>query len=46
MLKAIGTAARREMEALLGRRVYLDLWVTVTPAWREKLAAIRQFYPD
>ncbi|MDR7482958.1 MAG: GTPase Era [Armatimonadota bacterium] len=44
-LKAIGTAARREIETLLGRPVYLDLWVTVTPGWREKLAFIRGFYP-
>jgi GTP-binding protein Era len=46
MLRAIGTAARREVEALLGRRCYLDLWVTVTPDWREKPALIRSFYPE
>jgi GTP-binding protein Era len=46
MLKAIGSAARREIEALLGRKVYLDLWVAVTPGWRENLAAIRGFYPE
>jgi len=35
-LKAIGQAARSEIEALLGRRVYLDLWVKVWPNWRRR----------
>ncbi len=34
MLKAIGQGARREIESLLGVRVYLDLWVKVRPRWR------------
>jgi GTPase len=38
MLKKIGTAARQEIERLLGIRVYLDLHVRVQPAWREKAA--------
>ena len=38
MLKKIGTLARQEMEALLGRRIYLDLHVRVQPGWREKAA--------
>jgi GTP-binding protein Era len=33
-IKAIGIAARRRIEALLGRRVRLELWVTVWPKWR------------
>ncbi|HEV8340056.1 MAG TPA: GTPase Era [bacterium] len=45
-LRAIGAAARAGAEALLGRKVYLDLWVTVTPDWREKPALIRGFYPE
>jgi GTP-binding protein Era len=35
MLKGIGTAARTEIEKLLGRRVYLDLHVKVRSGWRE-----------
>ena len=35
MLKQIGTAARGEMESLLGRRFYLNLHVKVRPKWRE-----------
>jgi GTP-binding protein Era len=34
MVKAIGTAARREIEATLGRRVHLDLRVRVRRGWR------------
>jgi GTP-binding protein Era len=35
MIKSIGTAARRELERFLGRRVYLDLRVKVKSDWRE-----------
>ncbi len=38
MLKNIGTLARREMERLFGRHVYLDLHIKVQPRWREKPA--------
>jgi GTP-binding protein Era len=34
-LKAIGTSARKEIESLLGTRVYLELHVIVEPGWRE-----------
>jgi GTP-binding protein Era len=34
-LKAIGTGARKEIESLLGTRVYLELHVIVEPGWRE-----------
>lgn len=34
-LKEIGTAARRQIESLLGTRVYLELHVIVEPNWRE-----------
>lgn len=35
LLKQIGTAARRDMEQLLGARIYLQLLVKVRPGWRE-----------
>ena len=38
MLKKIGTAARQEMERLLGVKIYLSLHVRVHPGWREKPA--------
>jgi GTP-binding protein Era len=34
-LKDIGTGARRQIESLLGTRVYLELHVVVEPGWRE-----------
>jgi GTP-binding protein Era len=36
MLKAVGTAAREQIEDLLGRRVFLDLRVKVRSDWREE----------
>lgn len=41
MLKKIGTLAREELEFLLGKRIYLDLWVKALPNWREKESHIR-----
>lgn len=41
MLKQIGQAARQEIEALLGKRVYLDLWVKVRKNWRKDRQALR-----
>jgi GTP-binding protein Era len=40
MVKAIGTAARREIEALLDRRVHLDLHVRVRRGWRRDEALL------
>ncbi len=34
-LKAIGTAARLDLERLLGVKVFLEVWVKVRKAWRE-----------
>jgi len=34
MLKAVGTAARLELEGLIGTKVYLELWVKVKKDWR------------
>jgi len=34
LLKAIGEAARKDMEALLGSRIFLQLWVKVKKDWR------------
>jgi GTP-binding protein Era len=40
MVRAIGTAARREIEAALGRRVHLDLSVRVRKGWRRDEALL------
>jgi GTP-binding protein Era len=34
MIRAVGTAARRELERELGTRVHLDLSVRVRRGWR------------
>ena len=41
-VKEIGQAARKQLEALLGRRVYLDLEVRVYPDWRKDPEALRE----
>lgn len=46
MLKRIGQAARPGIESLLGQRVYLDLWVNVTPRWYEREELLARLYPD
>jgi len=43
MLKRIGTAARRELEAFFGIKVYLALTVRVRPQWRKDDRALREF---
>lgn len=41
-LKRIGESARREIEALVGCKVYLRLWVKVKKAWRKDQEALKQ----
>jgi len=43
MLKEIGSRARRDIEALLGSGVYLDLWVKVQKGWRDKAFYLRDY---
>jgi GTP-binding protein Era len=42
MLKKIGTLAREELEFLLGKKIYLDLWVKALKDWRDKEVHIRR----
>jgi GTPase len=42
MLKKIGTEARKELEELLGTKVYLGLFVKVVPNWRESPQRVRE----
>jgi GTP-binding protein Era len=41
-LKEIGRLAREEVEALLGTKVFLELWVKVEKNWREDPQALRR----
>jgi GTPase len=42
-LKEIGSQARRDIEELLGCRVYLELWVRVQKDWTKKDHDLREF---
>ena len=42
-LKGIGKSARLEIEALLGTKVYLELWVKVKENWRDSDFAVSHF---
>ena len=43
MLKKIGTRARRDIEPILGGRVFLDLRVKVEPRWQQDERALDRF---
>lgn len=42
MLKEIGTAARLQIEQMLGTKVFLELFVKVSPNWRESRAFVEE----
>src|SRR3712207_464991 len=49
MLKEIGSEARKEIESLLERKIYLTLWVKVKDDWRKKKPFLKElgyFYED
>ena len=41
-LKSIGTEARKEIEAILNTRVYLELWVKVSRDWKDSPLKLRE----
>ncbi|GAB3050881.1 GTPase Era [Virgibacillus ainsalahensis] len=43
MLKNIGKNARKDIEALLGSKVYLELWVKVKKDWRNKQSQLNEY---
>jgi GTP-binding protein Era len=42
-IRAIGSRARASVEVLLGRQVFLELWVKVTPDWTRSPQALARF---
>jgi GTP-binding protein Era len=42
MLKSIGQAARKDIESLLGTKVFLELFVKVKKDWREKPGILKE----
>lgn len=43
MIKKIGSLARRDIEKLLGDKIYLELWVKVQRDWRDKPSRLEDF---
>ncbi|KRN75161.1 era protein [Weissella kandleri] len=43
MIKEIGTRARRDIERLLGDKVFLETWVKVEERWRDKPQALQSY---
>jgi len=41
-MKEIGTAARKELEEILGAKIFLELHVKVQPNWRQNRAMVKQ----
>lgn len=42
-LKRVGTEARKDLEAFLGKKVFLEIFVKVAEDWRDNDRALRQF---
>lgn len=43
MLKQIGTEARKDIENLLGSKVFMELWVKVQKDWRNRASQLREY---
>ena len=42
-IKKIGTEARKDIEAFIGQKVFLELFVKVKPKWRENEMQLKEF---
>lgn len=42
-IKEVGIRARKELEELLGKKVYLDLFVKTIPKWRDREKYLQEF---
>jgi GTPase len=43
MIKKLGTDARKDIEAFLGRKVFLELFVKVRPKWRDNETQLKEY---
>ncbi|RJP20582.1 MAG: GTPase Era [Candidatus Omnitrophota bacterium] len=43
MIKQIGTEARKDVEKMLEGKVFLELWVKVSPKWRKNRERLKEF---
>jgi GTP-binding protein Era len=42
-IKEVGIKSRKELEELLGKKVYLDLFVKTIPKWRDREKYLQEF---
>jgi GTP-binding protein Era len=45
-IKELGTAARKDIEAFIGRKVFLELFVKVRPKWRDNDLLLKEYGYD
>ena len=45
-LKGVGKASREDIEALLGTKVFLELWVKVKEGWRDNSSLLKNYGYD
>lgn len=43
MLKKVGSLARTDIEKMLGKKVYLEMWVKIKPDWRNSDYLVKNF---
>jgi GTP-binding protein Era len=43
MIKKLGTLSRKEIEAFLDSKVFLELFVKVRPKWRDNETHLREY---
>lgn len=43
MIKKLGTDARKDIEAFLGQKVFLELFVKVRPKWRDNDSLLKEY---
>ncbi|HRP18945.1 MAG TPA: KH domain-containing protein [Ginsengibacter sp.] len=43
MIKELGTQSRKEIEAFIGNKVFLELFVKVRPRWRDNDTHLREY---
>lgn len=43
MIKRIGTGARKDIEAFIGQKIFLELFIKVKPKWRENEMQLKEY---
>jgi GTP-binding protein Era len=43
MIREVGTLARKDIEAFIGRKVFLELFIKVRPKWRDNEMQLNEY---